>query len=30
VESFQPPFDMADLPRGTAAVYETDDEMNAK
>jgi aryl-alcohol dehydrogenase-like predicted oxidoreductase len=30
VESFQPRFDMADLPRGTAAVYETDDEMNAK
>jgi aryl-alcohol dehydrogenase-like predicted oxidoreductase len=27
-ESFVPPFDMADLPRGTAAVYQTDDEMN--
>lgn len=27
-ESFTPPFDMADLPRGTAAVYQTDDEMN--
>ena len=27
-ESFAPPFDMAELPRGTAAVYQTDDEMN--
>lgn len=27
--SFLPPFDMADLPRGTAAVYRTDDEMHA-
>lgn len=28
-ESFEPPFDMADLPRGTAAVYETDDRMHS-
>jgi aryl-alcohol dehydrogenase-like predicted oxidoreductase len=28
VSSFVPPCDMADLPRGTAAVYQTDDEMN--
>jgi len=28
VESFRPEFDMADLPRGTAAIYHTDDEMN--
>jgi aryl-alcohol dehydrogenase-like predicted oxidoreductase len=28
-ESFVPAFDMADLPRGTAAIYQTDDEMNA-
>jgi len=28
-ESFRPEFDMADLPRGTAAIYQTDDEMNA-
>jgi len=28
VESFTPPFDMADLPRGTAAIYQTDDEMH--
>jgi len=27
-ESFRPTFDVADLPRGTAAVYETDDQMN--
>lgn len=27
VSSFVPPFDMADLPRGTAAIYRTDDEM---
>jgi len=27
-ETFKPAFDVADLPRGTAAVYETDDEMN--
>lgn len=25
--SFRPPFDMADLPRGTAAIYATDDQM---
>ena len=29
VEAFRPEFDMADLPRGTAAIYQTDDEMNA-
>jgi aryl-alcohol dehydrogenase-like predicted oxidoreductase len=29
VESFQPAFDMADLPRLTAEIYRTDDEMNA-
>jgi aryl-alcohol dehydrogenase-like predicted oxidoreductase len=29
VESFQPGFDMADLPRLTAEIYRTDDEMNA-
>jgi len=29
VESFRPEFDIADLPRGTAAVYQTDDEMHA-
>jgi aryl-alcohol dehydrogenase-like predicted oxidoreductase len=28
-ESFVPAFDMADLPRGTAAIYKTDDETNA-
>jgi aryl-alcohol dehydrogenase-like predicted oxidoreductase len=28
VESFQPPFDMAELPRMTAHIYETDDEMH--
>jgi aryl-alcohol dehydrogenase-like predicted oxidoreductase len=28
VESFVPPFDMADLPRFTAHIYKTDDEMN--
>jgi len=28
VESFTPEFDMADLPRGTAAIYQTDDEMH--
>ncbi len=28
-ESFRPPFDMANLPRGTAAIYQTDDDMNA-
>jgi aryl-alcohol dehydrogenase-like predicted oxidoreductase len=27
-ESFRPAFDMADLPRGTAAIYKTDDEMS--
>ena len=27
-ESFQPPFDLADLPQGTAAIYQTDDEMH--
>lgn len=27
-ESFRPAFDMADLPRGTAAIYRTDDEMS--
>jgi len=27
-ESYTPAFDMADLPRGTAAIYQTDDEMN--
>ncbi len=27
-ESFEPPFDMADLPRRTAEVYRTDDEMH--
>ena len=29
VESFEPVFDIADLPRGTAAIYQTDDEKNA-
>lgn len=28
-EGFKPKFDVADLPRGTAAVYQTDDDMNA-
>jgi aryl-alcohol dehydrogenase-like predicted oxidoreductase len=28
VESFRPEFDMAELPRGTAAIYQTDDEMH--
>jgi len=28
VESFQPTFDMADLPRMTATIYSTDDEMH--
>jgi aryl-alcohol dehydrogenase-like predicted oxidoreductase len=28
VESFDPPFDMADLPRMTAHIYQTDDEMH--
>jgi aryl-alcohol dehydrogenase-like predicted oxidoreductase len=28
-ESFIPPFDMADLPRGTADIYRTDDEQAA-
>jgi len=28
-ESFTPTFDMANLPRGTAAIYKTDDEMRA-
>lgn len=28
-ESFVPPFDMAKLPRSTAGIYETDDEMHA-
>jgi aryl-alcohol dehydrogenase-like predicted oxidoreductase len=28
VEAFQPPFDMAELPRMTAHIYETDDEMH--
>jgi len=27
-ESFRPPFDMAELPRMTAGIYKTDDEMN--
>jgi aryl-alcohol dehydrogenase-like predicted oxidoreductase len=27
-ESFRPPFDMAELPRLTANIYKTDDEMN--
>lgn len=29
-ENFKPEFDMADLPRGTAAIYKTDDEMHCK
>lgn len=28
VESFQPPFDMAKLPRMTAHIYRTEDEMS--
>lgn len=28
-ETFRPELDVADLPRGTAAVYQTDDQMNA-
>ena len=28
VESFKPPFDMAELPRMTAAIYKTDDEQH--
>jgi predicted aldo/keto reductase-like oxidoreductase len=27
-ESFKPEFDMADLPRGMAPIYKTDDEMH--
>jgi aryl-alcohol dehydrogenase-like predicted oxidoreductase len=30
VESFTPPFDMADLPRFTATIYRTEDESQAK
>jgi aryl-alcohol dehydrogenase-like predicted oxidoreductase len=29
VESFRPPTDLAELPRSTAGIYKTDDEMNA-
>lgn len=29
VEAFRPEFDMAELPRGTAAIYQTEDEINA-
>ena len=30
VEAFVPPCDMADLPHGTAAIYQTDDQMHAR